>query len=180
LIYEVRRGPIGKATIFRLEDGALTEEGPRSGRYVLASLKAARLARLSGRFTDNERRLTLTFGRRLVAISSHGYRGFGLRADQGAAFDDFARGLLAAGQAAAPGARFRLAGQSGLGLYGGIVALLAVSFLLVLGATLLTGQFALGLDLSVRISFVLILLLTPLPWLRGWREQAFDPLSPPL
>ena len=26
----------------------------------------------------------------------------------------------------------------------------------------------------------LILLLTPLPWLRGWREQAFDPLSPPL
>jgi hypothetical protein len=176
LIYETRRAPIGKPTVWRLEDGVLTEEGPRAGRYVLADLKSVRLSQAPG----GERRLLLSLGRRKVLVSSHGYRGLGLRADEGAAFDLFARALLANASAAAPTARFRQAGRAGLGLYGGIFLILLAGFILVVAATVMAGQIALGLDIAARIAFVLILMTVPLPWLRGWREQAFDPLAPPL
>jgi len=176
VIYEVRRGALTRPTTWRLEDDALVEDGLRARRYGLTDLKLARLTTGAGRFADGEQVLALTFGRRRIAIGSMSYAGLGRRNDQTGAFTPFIRALLASAAVQAPGARFRTAGNVRLGVYGGVLAILGAGLVLVLFATLAAGQYRLGADLGARLSFALIVLLTPLPWIRSIGGKAFDPL----
>lgn len=180
MIYEIRRGALGKSTIFRLEDGVLIEDGPRRTQFALKDLKRAQLTTGADRFAPGEQILILWFRRRRLAISSHGYARFGLRADQSVAFTPFAQALLAEAAEAAPKAAFVLSDRPAAGIYGGVLAILAGGVILVLVATIASGQPALGADLASRLIFVFLLLLCPLPWLSTWRRRTFDPKAPPL
>jgi hypothetical protein len=180
VIYEVRRGPLSKPTTFRLEEGVLEEDGPRKAHFVLKDLKRAQLIDGADRMAPGEQILALWFGRRRVAISSHSYARFGLRTDQSETFTPFVQAVLAQAAVAAPNAAFLLSDRPAAGIYGGVLAILAGGVILVLVATLVSGQPALGADLSSRLVFGLLLMLCPLPWLSGWRRRTFDPKAPPL
>ena len=180
MIYEVRRGALGKPTIFRLEDGVLSEDGPRKAHFTLKDLRRAQLVNGADRMAPGEQILVLGFRRRRVAISSHSYARFGLRVDQSDTFTPFAQAVLAQAAQAAPKAAFMLSDRPAAGIYGGVLAILAGGVILVLVATVASGQPALGADLSSRLVFGLLLLLCPLPWLSAWRRRSFDPKAPPL
>jgi hypothetical protein len=180
LIYQARRGPLGKPTTWRLENGALVIEGPRAARFELSKLRRVALTDGKSRLAPGERVLSLGFQRRRLVISSHGYGRLGMREDNSAAFIPFARAVIEGAAAAAPGAKFQTSETAALGVYGAVLALTAAGLALTLLATFAVGQYALGLDLGARLAFALILLAAPLPWLKGWRGVAFDPAAPPL
>ena len=179
MIYQVRRGALTRASTWRLEDGVLIEEGARSGRYALSSLKRARLAQGADRLAPGARILMLSFGRRRVFIGSSSYAGLTHRIDQTETFAPFVRAVLAQAATAAPKARYALSGDLRLGVYGGVLAILGAGLVLTLAATLAAGQVRLGVDLAARMSFALILMLTPLPWLDRLGRRTFDPRAVP-
>jgi len=179
VIYQVRRGALTRASTWRLEDGVLIEDGARSGRYPLAGLKRARLAQGADRLAPGERILMLSFGRRRIVIGSSSYAGLTHRVDQTETFAPFVRAVLSQAAEAAPKARYTLAGDLRLGIYGGVLAILGAGLVLTLAATLAAGEVPLGVNLAARMSFVLILMLTPLPWLDRLGRKSFDPRAIP-
>lgn len=173
--YEVRRAPMAPVIRWRLEDGVLIEEARREKRHDLSRLTRVRIG--PGAQPRGEKVLALNFGRKTVAVTSHSWSGRGWT-DQSEIFEPFVRAVLAEAGRQAPDAKYlRIAGRLD-GVYGGVLAILAVGVILAFAATFLTGHVGLGVDMTARMAFALILALIPLPWLNGLGRQTFDPAEP--
>jgi len=179
--YTLRRGPLAPVVTWRLTDDALIEQrgGKPERRLPLADLKSARVAPGANRYVPGERVLRLSFPKTSIAISSHGFEGLALYRDQGAVFGAFVRAVLVQAAAKAPGAQYEVGAARGAGMLAGAAAILAAGVLIVLVAAIVGRQWALGLELSARLGFVLLLMIAVAPWLRRERRHSFDPASPP-
>jgi len=179
--YTLRRGPLAPVVTWRLTDDALIERrgGKPERRLLLADLKSARVVPGANRYVPGERVLRLTFAKASTAISSHGFEGLALYRDQGAVFGAFVRAVLVQAAGMATSAKYEIGAARGAGMLAGAAAILAAGVVIVLIAAIAGRQWALGLELSARLGFVLLLMIAVAPWLRRERSRIFDPASPP-
>lgn len=170
-----RLSPLQPETVWTLEPGVLVEtRGKGERRFPLASLTRYRLA--VGR-DGRQRSLLLTFGRRRILIVSQSYQGPGRFEDRLPSFSTLARALAAVGADLSPKARFGVAKLEARAALTGMIALTALGAAAVLAFSLSAGMAAVGIDMTARMVFVLLLLTAALPWIGAGR--AFDPHDPP-
>jgi hypothetical protein len=174
--HSARVTPFQPETVWTLEAGTLVEtRGKAQRRFPLSSLTRYRLA--ADPNGGRQRSLLVTFGRRRVVIASQSYIAPGRFEDRLASFSTLARAIAAVGADVAPRARFglaRLAPRTALTWVMGLLAFGAAATLLF---SLSAGMAAVGLDLTARMVFVLLLMVAALPWLG--RGEPFDPQDPP-
>ncbi len=176
--YAARLSPLGGETRWTLEGAALTTEarGKTSALHPLGGLTCFILVPALPRRPHPS--LILHFGQRRLAIpaASFGPRGIEPRL---AEFSAFARALAAEGRAAAPAARFVMAGGAdhrspliwAIALLGaGAGGMVLTAFGSVTGG--------LGLSLAAWLAFAALVLAAILPWLSA-PELGFDPLAIP-
>lgn len=170
-----RLSPLQPETVWTLEAGVLVETRGRSERrFPLTSLTRYRLT--VGQ--DGRRRgLLLTFGRRRIVIVSQSYQGPGRFEDRLASFSTLARAVAAVGADLSPKARFGVARLEARAALTGMIALTAFGAVATLAFSLSAGMAAVGIDMTARMVFVLLLLAAALPWIGAGR--AFDPHDPP-
>lgn len=170
-----RLSPLQPETVWTLEAGVLVEtRGRAERRFPLTGLSRYRLA--VGQ--DGRRRsLLLTFGRRRIVIVSQSYQGPGRFEDRLASFSTLARAVAAVGADLSPRARFGVDRIEARAALSGMIALTALGAVATLAFSLSAGMAAVGIDMTARMVFVLLLLTAALPWIGAGR--AFDPLDPP-
>lgn len=180
-ILRLRESPLKAAAEWTIEDGDLVRRGGRGeARWPLRALTRFTLGRRPNRYGPDLLILQLRFGRRAVGFGSQGWAGLARPVDDSLAFGAFVRALAAEAAHRAPQARFEAAGGlavgAGLWWIGGLLALGVVAML---AMAVSTGLPAMGLELSARLLFALLLMAAALPWLPGRRPRRLDPLSLP-
>ncbi len=170
-----RLSPLQPETVWTLEAGVLVEtRGKAERRFPLTGLTRYRLAVGQG---GGRRSLLLTFGRRRIVIVSQSYQGPGRFEDRLASFSTLARAIAAVGADLSPKARFGVARLEARAALTGMIALTAFGAAATLAFSLSAGMAAVGVDMTARMVFVLLLLTAALPWIGA--GQAFDPHDPP-
>lgn len=170
-----RLSPLQPETVWTLEGGTLVEtRGKAERRFPLSSLSRYRLA--VGR-DGRQRSLLLTFGRRRLVIVSQSYQGPGRFEDRLTSFSTLARAVAAVGADLSPRARFGRARIEARAALTGMIALTAFGAAATLMFSLSVGMVAVGVDMTARMVFVLLLLTAALPWIGA--GQTFDPHDPP-
>ena len=175
--HTARLTPVSPPTLWRLDAGVLRQE---TGNAILA-LPLADLTSLT-LIPAGPRRAhpsaVLMFGLKRVTIPSASFGARGVEPHP-ESFSALVRDLGRQGKAAAPNARFRLAGGAdrrspfvwGIALTGlGALAMLAMSFS--------PASMGIGLSLASHLVFVSLLLGAALPWI-GPSGQPFDPAAIP-
>jgi hypothetical protein len=170
-----RLSPLQPETVWTLEAGTLVEtRGKAQRQFPLTGLTRYRLAVAP----DGRRRsLLLTFGRRRIVIVSQSYQGPGRFEDRLSSFSTLARAVAAVGADLSPKARFGVARIEARAALTGMIALTTFGAAATLMFSLSVGMAAVGVDMTARMVFVLLLLLAALPWIGA--GQAFDPHDPP-
>lgn len=170
-----RLSPLQPETVWSLEAGTLVEaRGKAERRFPLATLTRYRL---SADRDGRRRSLLLTFGRRRIVIVSQSYQGPGRFEDRLASFSTLARAIAAVGADLSPKARFGVARLEARAALIGMIALTGFGAAATLLFALTAGMAAVGIDMTARMAFVLLLLLAALPWVGAGPD--FDPLDPP-
>jgi len=127
---------------------------------------------------DGRRRsLLLTFGRRRIVIGSQSYQAPGKFEDRLASFSTLARAIAAIGADLSPRARFGVARIEARAALTGMIALTTFGAAATFMFSVSVGMAAVGVDMTARMVFALLLLLAALPWIGPGR--AFDPRDPP-
>ncbi len=174
--HRARIAPFQPETVWTLDAGTLVEtRGGRERRFPLTHLTRYRLA--ADPNGGRQRSLLVTFGRRRLVITSQSYVGPGRFEDRLASFSTLARALAAVGADLAPRARFGLARLAPRTALTWVMGLLTFGAAATLVFSLTAGMVAVGVDLTARMVFVLLLLFAALPWLG--RGADFDPHDPP-
>ena len=176
-LYVTRPGPFTPPTTWRVEAGALSENriGRPERRWPLSGVRVVRLAPAANRYVPDTAVLRVVFRTRAVSIGSHSFEGLGHYRDQTQAFGGFVRALCAEVAAAAPAARFEAGRDRAAGVFTGAMAILAAGIVFMLLASVAGGLYALGLNLTARLAFVLLLMVAAQPWLAGAGPRRFDP-----
>jgi hypothetical protein len=160
-VHRARISPLLPTTEWTLADGELIERrGARERRYPLSELR-----RLS--VTDGLARADFARGRVRIPARSFG-RG-GRLDDHGASFLRLAEALAAESAAHAPRLRLGQPRRQAADMVVWTIVLCGAGVLAVMAAAAMIGAWALGLALSARLLFVLILAAAALPWI-GQRE----------
>ncbi len=174
--HAARLAPFQPETVWTLEAGTLVEtRGRAQRRFPLSSLTRYRLA--ADPDGGRRRSLLVTFGRRRVVIVSRSYLGPGQFEDRLASFAILARAVAAVGADLSPRARFGLARPAPRAILTWVMGLLALGAAATLVFSLTAGMAAVGIDLTARMVFALLLLVAVLPWLGAGAD--FDPRDPP-
>jgi hypothetical protein len=157
ITHSARLSPLQAETVWTLEGGEIVERrGGRARRFELAQAKALH-ASATG--------MVVSFPGRRLAIPALSYGG-GLRAlGHTDSFEPFQAALTLALRDAAPAARLRPAGPSLLAPVLWIMGLIGAGVLGMLAFAAASGSWTLGVTLSARLAFVLILTGAILPWL---------------
>jgi hypothetical protein len=172
LSHSARLAPFQPETAWTLEGGTLVERrGGRERRFQLAHLRRFRLAMPRG--GGRQRALMLSFGRQRVAIASQSWRGPGLYDDRLESFSLLARTIAAVGADLSPHARFETAGFKLRDAVTLVTSLLAVGAATLLLLAISSSMRGMAVDLAARMAFLLLLILSALPWLP--RGEALDP-----
>jgi len=173
--HSARLSPLQPETVWTLEAGTLVEtRGRIERRFPLSGLTRYRVA--VGR--DGRRRsLLVTFGRRRLIIVSQSYVGPGRAEDRLTSFSTLARAIAAVGADLSPRARFGVARLEARAALTGMIGLTAFGAAATLLFSLTAGMAAVGVDMTARMVFVLLLLVAALPWIGA--GPAFDPHDPP-
>ena len=174
IAYAARLSPLSGETTWTLQDGALIERrGKASRSYPLTSL--TRMTLLPAQARRPHPSAALRFGLKRLVIPA---AGFGLRGieTQLTAFSGFVRILAAQAGAAAPAARFVLAGgvDRSSPLIWAIILLGAGATGMLL-ASMNSVTSSIGLSLASHMIFAGLLLAAVLPWLK-LTDHSFDPL----
>jgi hypothetical protein len=176
ITHSARIAPFQPETVWTLEAGTLVEtRGKIERRFPLSGLTRYRLA--ADPDGGRRRSLLVAFGRRRVVIVSQSYLGPGRFEDRLASFAALARALAAVGADLSPRARFGLARLAPRTALTWVMGLLAFGAAATLIFSLTAGMAAVGIELTARMVFVLLLLLAALPWLGAGAD--FDPHDPP-
>lgn len=163
-------------TVWTLADDILIETaGAKARRWPLSEL---RLLRLAGLPASPRRAASLQFAHGRCVITSHSWRGPGRFEDRMETFSPLVRAIAEGAADRAPRARFAMAGLELGEAFLWTMGLLGIGAAVLLVASISAGAAALGLALSSRLVFLLILMLAALPWLKG-RTAALDPRSIP-
>jgi hypothetical protein len=157
IIHRARLSPLQAETAWSLADGEIVERrGGRERRFELAQAKALH-ASATG--------VVLSFPRRRLAIPALSYGG-GLRAlARTDSFEPFLAALTLALHDAAPAARLHPAGPGLLAPALWIMGLMGAGVVGMLAFAAASGSWTLGVTLSARLAFLLILTGAILPWL---------------
>lgn len=149
--------------------------GSKTRRLPLADLRMLRIAGLPG---GPRRAVTLRFAGGRCVIPSHSWRGPGRFDDRMETFSPLVRALAERAADLAPRARFVTAGLELGEAFLWTMGLLGIGAVVVLAVSIGAGAVSLGLDLSARLVFVLILMVAALPWLKRG-GGALDPRAIP-
>lgn len=157
ITHSARLSPLQAETLWTLTEGEIVERrGGQERRFDLAQAKA-----LHGSATG----VVLTFPRRRLAIPALSYGG-GLRAlGHTDSFGPFLAALTEALSEAAPAARLHPAGPGLLAPVIWVMGLMGAGVLGMLAFAAASGSWLLGVALSARLAFVLILTAAIVPWL---------------
>jgi len=157
MVHRARISPLLPTTEWTLADGVLIERrGARERRYPLSELR-----RLS--VTDGLARADFARGRVRIPARSFG-RG-GRLEDHGESFVRLAEALAADSAAHAPQLRLGQSPRRAADMVVWTIVLCGAGVLAVMAAAAMIGAWALGLALSARLLFVLILAAAALPWI---------------
>lgn len=156
-VHRARISPLLPPTEWTLAEGVLIEQrGARERRYPLSELK-----RLS--VTDG---LALAdFARGRVRIPARSFGRGGRLEDHGESFVRLAEALAADSAAHAPQLRLGQTPRKAADMLVWTIVLCGAGVLAVMAAAAMIGAWALGLALSARLLFVMILAAAALPWI---------------
>jgi hypothetical protein len=130
--------------------------------------------RLAGLPNSPRRAVTLQFASGRCVIPSHSWIGPGRFDDRMDSFSPLVRAIAEQAADLTPRARFATAGLEVGEAFLWTMGLLGIGAAVLLVASISAGAAALGVALSARLVFVLILMLAVLPWMKG-RTAALDP-----
>jgi hypothetical protein len=175
--HSARLTPLVGETAWRLEDGVLIQQrGKTTAAYPLSALTRLTLNPAGARRPYASASLAFGLRRLTIPSASFGARGVEPRADS---FASLLRALCLQAKAAAPKARFVLAGgvdrRSPL-LWA--ICLIGAGALSMAMMSFNPASAGIGLSLAARMAFVGLLLGAVLPWL-GPGGRDFDPAAPP-
>ncbi|CAN1571051.1 hypothetical protein MCEMIH16_03218 [Caulobacteraceae bacterium] len=122
--------------------------------------------------------MVLQFARGRCVIASHSWRGPGRFDDRTDSYSPFVRTLAARAAGLAPRARFATTGLQVGEAFLWTIGLLGIGAAVLLVTSISAGAASLGIALSARLLFVMILMLAALPWFTG-RTETLDPASLP-
>lgn len=176
--YRQRTNLLRPTESFSLEDGVLVRrmDGGRETRWPLAELERATLARHPVGGQTHRLQLQLRFRRRRgVVLTSHSLEGLARSEDQTAGFKAFGRRLLEQAETISPRLRLAQAGSVTVSTLWWIVGALGAGALVVAASAVASGDGALGLDLGARLVFLLLLIVSILPWVGRGGARRLDP-----
>jgi hypothetical protein len=122
--------------------------------------------------------VVLQFARGRCVIASHSWRGPGRFDDRTDSYSPFVRTLAARAAGLSPRARFATTGLQVGEAFLWTIGLLGIGAAVLLVTSISAGAASLGIALSARLLFVMILMLAALPWFTG-RTETLDPAALP-